>query len=379
MAEKASTSKEPRLLDADELIDEILERKGPHKYTDGLSEDNWEEELERIPLFMTKAPSSIDPATAPSLAALQDLKYQDSTAEGRALTFKEDGNEHFKLKKYREAVQEYTAGIKERAKDVELNAVLYTNRATAQFHLGNYRSSLSDAVQARKTKPNHMKAIIRGALSCSQLQRYTEAVKWCDEGISIEPENAKLRELRAKVVKENKQLERGRRKKALSDKAKLQLEQKLLDTIKSRGITLAPDDATEDPTQKLCLQGPHPSGERVHFDDADCLVWPVLFLYPEYGQTDFIASFHEDASFLDHLEVMFGQEPVPWDTERRYNLDTIEIYYETAITKQLKQVAPDANLRSVLASKDYVVVSGTPSFTVLATGTDFKNQFCRQY
>ncbi len=31
------------VLDPDVLIDEILARKGPQTYTDGLSEDNWEE------------------------------------------------------------------------------------------------------------------------------------------------------------------------------------------------------------------------------------------------------------------------------------------------------------------------------------------------
>lgn len=33
----------PTILDADELIDEILAKKGPQKYAHGLSEDNWEE------------------------------------------------------------------------------------------------------------------------------------------------------------------------------------------------------------------------------------------------------------------------------------------------------------------------------------------------
>jgi len=33
----------PKLLDADALIDEILAKKGPQKYKDGLSEDKWEE------------------------------------------------------------------------------------------------------------------------------------------------------------------------------------------------------------------------------------------------------------------------------------------------------------------------------------------------
>ena len=33
----------PRVADFDELVDEVLAKKGPSKYTDGLSEDNWEE------------------------------------------------------------------------------------------------------------------------------------------------------------------------------------------------------------------------------------------------------------------------------------------------------------------------------------------------
>ncbi len=34
---------EPKLLDVDELIDEILATKGPATYTDGLTEGNWEQ------------------------------------------------------------------------------------------------------------------------------------------------------------------------------------------------------------------------------------------------------------------------------------------------------------------------------------------------
>ena len=41
-------------------------------------------------------------------------------------------------KKYHEAVEEYSEGIKQKSSDVNMNAVLYCNRATAQFYLGNY-------------------------------------------------------------------------------------------------------------------------------------------------------------------------------------------------------------------------------------------------
>ena len=72
-------AKPPAVLDTDTLIDEILAKKGPQKYKDGFSEDNWEEEIEQIPLFMSKSPDVIDPERSPALAALQLLKYEDAT------------------------------------------------------------------------------------------------------------------------------------------------------------------------------------------------------------------------------------------------------------------------------------------------------------
>lgn len=56
--------------------------------------------------------------------------------QGRAQSCKEDGNEYFKERQYKKAVAAYTAGIKEKCGDSTLTAILYTNRAAAQFHLG---------------------------------------------------------------------------------------------------------------------------------------------------------------------------------------------------------------------------------------------------
>ena len=61
-----------------------------------------------------------------------------SALPGRASAHKEDGNEHFKGRRYKQAVLAYTAGIKEKCEDTTLTAVLYTNRAAAQFYLGEY-------------------------------------------------------------------------------------------------------------------------------------------------------------------------------------------------------------------------------------------------
>ena len=34
-------------------------------------------------------------------------------------------------------------------------------------------------------KPGHMKALVRGALACVQLERFGEALQWCDEGLRV--------------------------------------------------------------------------------------------------------------------------------------------------------------------------------------------------
>lgn len=36
------------------------------------------------------------------------------------------------------------------------------------------------------------------------------------------------------------------------------------------------------------------TGAKVCLDEDGNLNWPVLFLYPEYGQTDFISAFQEN-------------------------------------------------------------------------------------
>lgn len=54
----------------------------------------------------------------------------------QARRLKDEGNEYFKEKNYKKAVVSYTEGLKKNCVDLELNAILHTNRAAAHFHLG---------------------------------------------------------------------------------------------------------------------------------------------------------------------------------------------------------------------------------------------------
>ena len=55
-----------------------------------------------------------------------------------AEVYKNEGNEEYRRNDFNNAIHFYTEGIKVNCKDDDLNAKLYSNRATAQFNLGKF-------------------------------------------------------------------------------------------------------------------------------------------------------------------------------------------------------------------------------------------------
>jgi hypothetical protein len=68
--------------------------------------------------------------------------------------------------------------------------------------------------------------------------------------------------------------------------------------FQERGVRLADVRTTLDGSSDTLvlsnLESRHPSGAKVHVGSDEALYWPVLFVYPEYGQTDLIESFNEN-------------------------------------------------------------------------------------
>lgn len=131
---------------------------------------------------------------------------------------------------------------------------------------------------------------------------------------------------------------------------------------------------------------PHcPSGQpnMVHLNSDGLLVWPVLFLYPEFGETDFIAEFNECNCLNDHLNVMFSEEQDPpcWDRERKYKPHTVDIYVELKGKYVLVKIDPQQTLGDILASQKigYVVSAGTPSFIILLKNSPYQSKFLEKY
>nr|XP_054764245.1 tetratricopeptide repeat protein 4-like [Lytechinus pictus] len=385
---KAEAKKLAEKLDKD--IDDFIETLPKSRYKDGFSEDNWEEEFDKIPLFMKEAPENIE--DCPELQAFQQIKYasEESTKEDNALTHKNDGNQWFKKKMYKPAVTAYTEGLDQKCADKEINAVLYTNRAAAHYHLGNHRSSLNDAKEALNLKPDHLKALNRTIDCCMQLKEYGEAIQWCDKALQIYSSDKKIQDLRIQASKLKKSADKEKRKKQLEEKKQRAAEEKLIAALKVRNLRFVSDpvegqDGEPEEQAKAfvtSLVSNEPSGRHmVSLDDEGVLQWPVRFLYPEHGHSDLISAFNEDTRFIDHLVVMFSSKEAPpeWDQERKYQVTNLKVYFEDYDERKLVELNADLTLKAGLQHPRYHIVGGVPTFFVLSTATPYHEQFLKKY
>lgn len=379
--------------DSDDGMDEFMDKFKTQRYKNGFNEDTWEEEFNKVPMFMKTAPEEIDPRQYPELACIQAIVHdEDRPPEEQAQSLKDEGNSFFKDKNYEKAILAYTAGLKKKCGNQDLDTVLLTNRAAAHFYLGNMRSALNDAAAAKKIKPDHVKALIRGAQCCIELRNFSEATRWCDEGLKAHPTDKKLQELRAAADKHKRAADRDARKAKAKEKKLHGAKEALLAAIKERGIKLYrsvkppqrgsdsedEDEGSSAAIAELSLDGlssQEATGAQVFLDEQGSLHWPVFFLYPEHQQSDFISAFCESNCFIDHLAVMFGEELPPWDTDRKYHPQNLQLFFEDVEKETLYQVDPETTLLKVLQHKRFFVKAGTPSFIVLVKGSSFCKQF----
>lgn len=77
--------------------------------------------------------------------------------------------------------------------------------------------------------------------------------------------------------------------------------------IQARNIKLVSQATSEDEDSDLedlgellldRISSENRYGARLSIDERGRLSWPVLFLYPEHTQSDFIAAFHEDTRYV---------------------------------------------------------------------------------
>ncbi|TPX36182.1 hypothetical protein SmJEL517_g01638 [Synchytrium microbalum] len=326
-------------------------------------------ELERTPLFMTALPT--DGQENVAFEAMQALLY-DGSPEEIATNFKNQGNEAFKERRYKDARVFYSRGLDHKCDDIDLNTTLLVNRAAAHIELGNYRQVLLDCAAALKLSPKNVKAFYRSARACTALERFEEAVDCCERGLEIDPTNDALkRELEVIETKRGEAVKHQEAKRAQQLEIQAQ-DQALSDALKARNIRSIETGS-----------GIHPAAEDHHIllDPAtNTLSIPVLFLYPEYSQSDFIAAFNENDTFGEHIHTVFD-DPPPWDAKKEYLPDKLDVYFETRNDghPKLVRIGHDRVLKDVFRHDGFRIVDGVASFFVVVGGSMFAKQFRKLY
>ncbi|CAG8718335.1 7626_t:CDS:2, partial [Acaulospora colombiana] len=169
-------------------------------------------EMDTVPLFMKSLPN--DPnENSDALEALQALYISflltsRSTKEEIASNFKEQGNDCFKQKRYRDALGFYNQALEAKPTDTALNESLLLNRAACNLELKNYGSVLRDTSKVLTTNANNLKAFYRAASALIALERAVEAIDCCKRALQIDPENSGIKSV----------LEKAEKLKALQDK-----------------------------------------------------------------------------------------------------------------------------------------------------------------
>lgn len=94
----------------------------------------------------------------------ENLKCQKALNRAKKCeTFKEEGNDLIKQKKYKEAEIKYTEALHLDPFNKKLNSIIYSNRALTYMKRNEKVKALQDLNKSLELDPNYMKSLIRRA------------------------------------------------------------------------------------------------------------------------------------------------------------------------------------------------------------------------
>ncbi|KAJ2796680.1 HSP70/90 co-chaperone [Coemansia guatemalensis] len=341
-----------------------------------------EKDLESIPLFMTQLPEGDDESNV-AVEALKSL-VSDEPPETMAETLKSEGNLCFKRGQLGEAVKYYSTALDYDHDNRGLKVTLLINRAAANLELQNYGQVLRDCSEALRLKSKTPKALFRAAKACIALEKFEEAIECCKWGLGIDPDNKEMAKLQVQAQRAEEEHERKTKEREAREKAKATKRAIL------RQAVLIRSKLTFDPSQNTGKKNMYPwetDADQVELDlETGHLLWPVVFLYPETKESDYVQKFDEAVTLHDMLAQVL-HEPPYWDNQQnpKYRLDNVDTYFLTRPIggqdheERLIKVDINSPLAAALDSPDYIIRNGIPSFVLLPRNVPFTRQFIAHY
>ncbi|KAK6466022.1 hypothetical protein DFJ63DRAFT_317174 [Scheffersomyces coipomensis] len=282
-------------------------------------------ELNRLPFFMTELDETDgEGGENTTLEALKSLAY-DGEPHEIAGNFKNQGNDAYKTKQYKVAIEFYTKGIEVDCDDKVINAALYSNRAACNLELKNYRQCIEDCKKVLAIDEKNVKACFRTGKAFFAVNRSEEASQILQYGLSFDPENKDFKGLLETVIKKQKQIEEAKLKKERELEEKKMKQSILENSIKLRHFTIIkssrPAEMLED--AKLRLEDP--------LDHESQLIFPAMLIYPSIDEFDYIAEISELSTPIEILEMILDR-PREWFEDPKhkdFTVKKLECYMET--------------------------------------------------
>ncbi|KAK6201687.1 uncharacterized protein RJT21DRAFT_37328 [Scheffersomyces amazonensis] len=282
-------------------------------------------ELNRLPFFMTELDETDgEGGENETLEALRTLVY-DGEPHEIATNFKNQGNDAYKGKQYKVAIEYYTKGLEVECDDKSINTALLSNRAACNLELKNYRKCIEDCKKVLSIDESNIKACYRAGRAFFAVERYEEAQQILEYGLTVDPSNKDVKAVLDKVVAKQKSIEEARLKKERELEHKKMVQSILDNSIKLRHYTIikssAPADLLEDAKIRL-------EDEK---DYESQLIFPAMILYPTTDEFDFIAEVGELTSPLEILEMVLNR-PREWFEDPKhkdFTVKKLECYMET--------------------------------------------------
>lgn len=283
------------------------------------------DDLNKLPFFMNELNVAEDGSNADEVEALKALAYEGEPDE-IATNFKNQGNECYKAKKYKDAITYYTKGLDVCCDVKEIDAVLYLNRAACNLELKNYRRCINDCKECLTREPQNVKALFRASKAYFAIDLFDEAKITLDFALSIDSDNLAVKKLYKQIETKLKDIERRKQAKLAKEKELAEIQQKLYEALKLRGITTVQSSYGNDTIgdAKMHLEDPK--------DVETQIILPTMVLYPTLDEFDVVSEVSELTTPYELMEMIFGDRPASFFEDGKhtnFKPKRLEAYMET--------------------------------------------------
>lgn len=309
------------------------------------SADDVMKELNRLPFFMTEIDETDgEGGENTNLEALKSLVYEGEPNE-IATNFKNQGNDCYKAKQYKTAVDYYTKGLEVDCEVDSINTALYLNRAACNLELKNYRRCIEDCKSVLQVDEKNVKACYRSGKAFFFVDRYEEAKQILQYGLSIDPDNKSIKDTYQQVIEKEEKIAAAKLKKQREEEQKQMKQVLLVNAIKLRHIEIIKSSRPAELLEnaKIRLED--------EMDHESQLIFPAMVLYPTTDEFDYISEISELSTPTDILQVVLDR-PKEWHEDPKhvnFTLKQLQCYMETlsgGLVKVGKKVAINNALMS---------------------------------